>query len=491
MDFSLAVIIVAGLGADYLFRKLKLPGILGMLLVGILTGPQVFHLLKPPMLEVSADFRKLALIVILLRAGFELRREAVNRGARPALLMATIPVLFETAGVILAAHAWLHLEWLPAAILGIILAAVSPAMVVPAMIDFIERGKGKKKNIPTMVLASASINNVLVIVIFTILAGFYGGRQINLAWQLAGIPVSIILGILLGLVPGFLLHQLFLKFDLSSTQRTLLILGVALILNQAEDLLKNIVPIASLLGVMAIGFIILEKEEAVARIISQNLKRIWVFAEMLLFVLIGAQVNIKVTLDAGLVGLAVIAGGLLCRSLGTYLAVSGAGLKVREKAFCVVSNLPKATVQAAVGAIPLELGVPGGALILAVSVLAIIVTTPLGAVAIEQVGERVLDEDDQEVYRFKHLRERLHLPHVGQWVRSKKYGTAWKIIEEKEVWVEDVAVGAARGPSIPGINLRFWHPRKDELIGAGKTMQQTYVNNGGAFYQHWEVIPDK
>lgn len=205
MDFSLAVIIVAGLGADYLFRKLKLPGILGMLLVGTLAGPQVFHLLKPPMLAVSADFRKLALIVILLRAGFELRREAVNQGARPALLMATIPVLFETAGVILAAHAWLHLEWLPAAILGIILAAVSPAMVVPAMIDFIERGKGKKKNIPTMVLASASINNVLVIVIFTILVGFYGGRQINLAWQLAGIPVSIILGILLGLVPGFLL----------------------------------------------------------------------------------------------------------------------------------------------------------------------------------------------------------------------------------------------------------------------------------------------
>lgn len=490
MDFSLAVIIVAGLCADYIFRKLKLPGILGMLIVGVLAGPQVFHLLKPPMLAVSTDFRKLALIVILLRAGFELRRDAVNRGARPAVLMATVPVLFESAGVIVLAHEWFHMGWLPAGILGIILAGVSPAMVVPAMIDFIERGKGEKKGVPTIVLAAASINNVFVIVIFTILMGMYGGQHINLAWQVAGIPISIVLGILLGIIPGYILYKIFLKFEISPTQRTLLILGVALILNQTEDILRNIIPIASLLGVMAIGFVILEKEEAIAHVISQNLKKIWVFAEMLLFVLIGAQVNIKVTLDAGLVGLGIIVAGLLCRSLGTYLAVLGAGLNRKEKLFCVVANLPKATIQAAIGAIPLEMGVPGGSIILAVSVLSIIVTTPLGAIAIEQVGEKVLENDDLATYRFKTLRENLQLPRAGERVRSKKYGTTWKIIEEKEVWVEDVEVGEARGPSVPGINLRFWQSRKDGLIGVGKTMSQTYVNGGGAFYKHWEVIPD-
>ncbi len=488
MAISLAFIIILGLCADYLFRRMKLPGLVGMLLVGILSGPHVLGLIGPEMMAVSADFRKLALIVILLRAGFELHRETLHRTARPAIMMSSVPALFEIAGVVLLAPFFLQLTTLEAAILGSILGAVSPAVVVPMMIDLMERGKGTKKGIPTLVLAASAIDDVFVIVIFAILLGIEKGQQVNWLWQLGSIPVSIVLGIVAGLMPGYLLYKLFTKLDFVSPRRTIIVMGVAILLTWFEDLVHKYLPLASLLGVMAMGFIILEKQESLAHIIAQKLKRIWVFAELLLFVLVGAQVNLQVAWDAGLAGLALIFLALIFRSVGTYLSVLGAGLDWREKLFCVIAYIPKATVQAAIGAIPLEAGVPGGEVILAVAVLSILATAPLGAIGIALWGDRALEKEVYSVHRFKTLRDNLKLPQVGQRVRHKVSGTVWKVIEEKEIWVEQAPPEGDQIKLVPSIYLRFWKPRPGQPLGKGKTLSHCYTPGDFSFYHHWEIM---
>jgi NhaP-type Na+/H+ or K+/H+ antiporter len=488
MAVSLAIIVILGLGADYLFRRLKLPGLVGMLLVGMLVGPHVLGLLRPEMMAVSADFRKIALIVILLRAGFELRRDTLNRTARPAIMMSSVPALFEIAAIVVVAPFFLHLTYLEAAILGSILGAVSPAVVVPLMIEFMERGMGAKKGIPTLALAASAIDDVFVIVIFTILLALEKGQQVNVLWQLGSIPVAIVLGILVGIIPGYLLYRLFGKFDVASPRRSIIVLGVAIVLTWVEDLAHRFIPIASLLGVMAMGFVILEKQESLAHLISQKLKRIWVVAELLLFVLVGAQVNLQVAWHAGLAGLAVISIGLVFRSIGTYLSVLGAGLDFREKMFCVVSYIPKATVQAAIGAIPLEAGVPGGEVILAVAVLSILVTAPLGAIGISLMGERILEKEEVNVYRFKVLREALKLPRVGERVRHKRHGTVWKVIEEKELWLRQPGEAGVAAELVPALALRFWKVRDDQSRGQGKTMRHRYIPGDHSFDLYWEIL---
>jgi len=238
---------------------------------------------------------------------------------------------------------------------------------------------------------------------------------------------------------------------------------------------------------MAMGFVILEKQESLAHLISQKLKRIWVVAELLLFVLVGAQVNLQVAWHAGLAGLAVICIGLVFRSVGTYLSVLGAGLNCREKIFCVVSYIPKATVQAAIGAIPLEAGVPGGEVILAVAVLSILATAPLGAIGISLMGERVLEKDEVNVYRFKVLRDALKLPRVGEQVRHKKSGRVWKVIEERELWVRTPGEAGAAVEMVPALALRFWKVN-DETRGQGKTMRHRYTPGDHSFELYWEIM---
>ena len=491
MAISLAFIIVLGLGADYLFRKLKLPGLVGMLLVGMVAGPHVLGLLQPEMMAVSADFRKIALIVILLRAGFELRKDTLHRTARPAILMSSVPALFEIAGIILVAPFFLDLTPLEAAILGSILGAVSPAVVVPLMIQFMERNLGAKKGLPTLVLAASAIDDVFVIVIFTILLAMETGQQVNFAWQISSIPVSIVLGIILGLIPGYLLYKLFTNVEFASPRRTIIVVGVAIVLTWIEHVAEKYrLPMASLLGIMAMGFIILEKQESLAHQISQKLKRVWVFAELLLFVLVGAQVNLEVAWNSGLAGLAVIGIGLVWRSVGTYLSVLGAGLDWREKLFCIISYIPKSTVQAAIGAIPMEAGVPGGEVILAVAVLSILVTAPIGAIGITLYGERVLEKDYLSVMRFKTLREQLALPRVGQRVRHKITGTIWKVIEEREVWVEAPDQAPDAPPLVPAIHLRYWRPRPNQDFGKGKTMFYAYTLEDRSFADNWEILEE-
>ena len=490
MAVSLALIVVLGLAADIVFRRFKLPGLVGMLIVGVLVGPYVIGLMRPEMMAVSADFRKIALIVILLRAGFELRRDTLHRVGRTALIMSALPAIFEIGAVMAVAPYFLKLSLLEATILGSILAAVSPAVVVPLMIDFMERGKGAKKGIPTMVLAASSVDDVFVIVLFTIFLGMYGGHKVNIAWQLAGIPISVVLGILVGLIPGYLLYKLFLKYDWQPPRRTLIIMGTSICLMWLEEIAHGVVPIASLLGVMAIGFIILEKEEAIAHIISQKLKKLWVFAELLLFVLVGAQVNVSVAWKAGAAGLAVIFIGLVARSIGTYISVLGTDYTWKERLFCVVAYVPKATVQAAIGAVPLEAGVAGGEVILAVAVLSILVTAPLGAIGIMLLGEPILEEQKLTAYRFKTLREKLQLPRVGEKVRNKKYGTVWKIIEEKEVWLEVAEAEELEGGPSPAIYLRFWKPESASGPGKGKTVEHRYSFMDSSFHATWEIVFD-
>jgi NhaP-type Na+/H+ or K+/H+ antiporter len=491
--FSIALIILLGLAADYLFRQLRLPGLVGMLLVGVLAGPYALDLLSPEMSAVSGDFRKLALIVILLRAGFELRRDTLNRVGRAALIMSAVPAIFEILGVMWVAPRLLGITTLDAALLGTVLSAVSPAVVVPLMIDFMDRGRGTAKGIPTLVLSASSVDDVFVIVLFTIVLGMHGGGDINPWTRLAQVPVSIVLGIASGLIPGFLLLKLFQKYDWRPPKRTIMVLGTAILLTWIEHLTEKWVPVASLLGVMAIGFVILEKSEAIAHIISRKLKKLWVFAELLLFVLVGAQVNVHVAWQAGLAGTAVIFAGLAFRSVGTYLSLLGTTLTRAERLFCVVAYLPKATVQAAIGAVPLAAGISSGEVILAVAVLSIILTAPLGAAGIALVGEKVLDRSERSGYRFKELREQMELPRVGERVRSKRFGTVWKVIEEKEIWLNPRSpetFSITPEAAVPAVYLRFWKQDSSRGPGSGKTLAYRYSRIDPSFRDHWEILYD-
>jgi len=394
LTVSLALVVLLSLLVNHYMKKINLPGLVGMLIIGILAGPYVFNILQPEVLKVSADLRMIALIVILSRAGLELKRDTLNRIGRPALLLSFVPALFEGTAITLLGPYFLHITYLESAILGAILSAVSPAVVVPLMIHFIDKKKGTKKGIPTLLLAGSSIDDVFVIVIFSILIGLYFGTHTNILLKLLEIPESIVLGIATGALIGIVLFKIFEKYNLRATKMTIVLISVAILFTWLEDVLKGKVAISALLGVMTIGFVILEKTEKRAHDISKKLSKIWILAEILLFVLVGAQVNIKIALNAGLAGIALIFLALIARSVGTYISLIGTDLNFRERIFCVISYIPKATVQAAIGAVPLEMGVQNGGVILAVAVLSILVTAPLGAIGILFSGEKWLEKEE-------------------------------------------------------------------------------------------------
>lgn len=397
MAFSIAEMILLGLLMDWVFRKLRMPGLLGMLLLGVLFGPYVFDLMEPGFLEASADLRMIALVIILLRAGFELSREALNKVGVQALLLSFVPGIMEGSTIALLGPSFLRLTHLESAMLGFIIAAVSPAVVVPMMISFIKRRMGAKKGIPTMVMAAAALDDVVAIVIFSVLLGFYTGGSGNVLLKAAGIPVSILTGIGTGLLIGWLLLKLFDRFNPRATKRTMIVIGISIILVQVQQMLEGLVPFAALLAVMATGFIILEKREHMAHEISSKLGKLWVFASIMLFTLVGAQVDVSLAWDTGLAGLGLVACGLVARSAGVLLSLAKSPLTLPERLFTVVSYWPKATVQAAMGAVPLMAMTAGGMptdpgnVILAVAVMSIVFTAPLGALAIKLVGERVLE----------------------------------------------------------------------------------------------------
>jgi len=393
MAVSIALVVLLGLLSDYLLSRFRMPGLLGMLVIGILCGPYVFNLMEPELLKVSADWRMVALVVILLRAGLKIRRQTIKKVGRRALLLSFLPSTLEGLAITFLAPHLFPVSRTEAAILGFIIAAVSPAVVVPSMIKFIEEKRGTGKGIPTMILASSSLDNAYVIVVFTAVLGMYSGATSGSMAQLLEIPESMAFGIMLGGATGFVLYHIFEQYRLRATKMTLVVMATSILLIWLQEAVKTRVSMSALLAIMTVGFIILEKSEARAHKISQKLSKVWIFAEILLFVLVGAQVNLTVAWDAGVAGALLILAGLVARSIGTFLSVMGGDMNMRERLFCIIAYIPKATVQAAIGAVPLEAGVRGGEVILAVAVLSILITAPIGAVGITLTGGRWLEKE--------------------------------------------------------------------------------------------------
>ena len=392
MLLSLSLIIMLGFALKGIFQKLQLTGLLGMLLSGIVLGPYVLDLISPNLLTISTDLREIALIVILVRAGLSLDLKDLKKVGRPALLMCFVPATFEIIGVVLLAPLLLGISYLEAAILGTILGAVSPAVVVPKMIHLIESGYGRKHSIPQLVMAGASADDIYNIVLFTSFMGIYAGQGFSPAAMLE-IPVSILTGVVVGIVAGLVLVRIFRLLHIRDTIKVLVILGVSFLMVGLQDPVSQWVPFSGLLAVMTLGGMILKSYELLARRISGKFSKIWIAAELVLFVLVGAEVDVRYAAGAGLAVVALILGGLFFRAIGTWISVSGAGLSGKEKLFSVIAYLPKATVQAAIGALPLAAGVAAGNMILTAAVVAILIAAPLGAIGIEKTYQRLLERN--------------------------------------------------------------------------------------------------
>lgn len=395
MFLSLAVILLGGLGAGALFKRLRLPSIIGMLLVGVLAGPCALNLLDESVLAISADLRKIALVIILLKAGLSLNLADLKRVGRPAVLMSCVPAACEIAGYVLAAPLFLGVSRVEAAVMGAVLAAVSPAVVVPRMVRLMEEGCGTDKSIPQLVLAGASCDDIFVIVLFTSFLGMAQGEGIK-ASDLLDIPVSIALGVLAGALFGVLLAALFKAAYsrgrcIRNSAKLVIILGAAFLLISAEELLAPYVALSGLLAVVSMACVIkLRCPECVTQRLSQKSGKLWIAAEAVLFVLVGAAVDVRYMAGAGLSAAALILTALLFRSAGVLLCLIKTPLTARERLFCVIAYLPKATVQAAIGSVPLAAGLACGNIVLTVAVLGIVITAPLGAFLIDFTYKRLL-----------------------------------------------------------------------------------------------------
>ncbi|MDA3810397.1 MAG: cation:proton antiporter [Spirochaetaceae bacterium] len=391
LNLLLVIILIGGWFSGKFFTKIGLPSVLGMTIWGI--GISFFYKSSFPdvIWEISPFFKSLALIVILLRAGLGINRVTLKKVGLPAILLSFIPCLFEGFTLLFLFHFIIGFDYAVAGVCAFLISAVSLAVVVPSMLDFKERGFGLTNDIPTMVLTGASLDNVFAITIFTIFLSIAGGNNVSIFKSLLQIPLSIIGGILAGIILGFLLVAYFNRNQdrIRATEKTLLLLGTALLLVKVGDWIQ----VTALLGVMTTGFILLEKSEKAAHELAYNLNKAWVFAEILLFVLIGMSVDVSVALSGGLKGILIISLGLIARSIGVLLSLSFAPITWKERLFCVFSYLPKATVQAAMGSVPLAMGIAGGEQILAYAVLAIIFTAPLGLLLIRYFGPKLLSLD--------------------------------------------------------------------------------------------------
>ena len=389
MLLTIALILLLGMFMGGICKKIKLPSLLGMLLTGIMLGPYVLDLLDENILGISSELRKMALVIILTRAGLGLDLSGLKKIGRPAILMCFIPASFEVIGVILLSHQFMGETVLEAAIMGAVLAAVSPAVVVPRMVKLMEEGYGTKEGIPQLILAGASVDDVYVIVLFSTFISMMQGDKASVI-HFVNIPISIILGIVLGLLIGSILAYYFKKVHIRDTTKVLIILSISFLLVVMEDVLVTSITFSSLIAIMFIGIGLQKKREVVARRLSVKYEKLWVAAEVFLFVLVGATVNIAYLSKVGGSALIVIIGALLFRMLGVFVCLFGTNLSKKERIFVMLAYTPKATVQAAIGGIPLSLGFACGDRILTVAVLAIVLTAPLGAFAIDLFYKKLL-----------------------------------------------------------------------------------------------------
>ena len=380
---SIALILLLGLFMGWIFSKLKLPSLLGMIIVGIILSPHALNLIDESILGISADLRQIALVIILTRAGLSLDITDLKKVGRTAVLMCVVPACIEMLGTIIFAPLLLNVTVLEAAIMGSVIAAVSPAVVVPRMIKLIEEGYGVKKSIPQLILAGASVDDVFVIVIFTALTTLAEAGTMSMT-SFAGIPVSIGLGILLGGAVGFALTLFFKRFHMRDSVKLLIMISISFLFLELQIRLEGILPISGLLAIMSMGIIIKQKYDILAQRLSVKYNKLWIAAEIFLFVLVGATVDLKYAVSAGIGAVCLIVIALIFRMMGVGVSLIKTDLSRKERLFCMLAYTPKATVQAAIGAIPLSMGLPCGNIVLTVAVLAILITAPFGAICVDK-----------------------------------------------------------------------------------------------------------
>lgn len=396
---SLAFIFLAGLLMAAVCKRLKLPGMIGMLITGIVLGPYVLDLLDPSILSVSSDLRQMALIIILLKAGLSLDLSDLKKVGRPAIMMSCVPASCEILAFFLLAPSLLGVTRIEAAVMGAVLAAVSPAVVVPRMVRLMDEKYGTKKSIPQLILAGASCDDIFVIVLFSTFSGMAQGGHANVM-GFVNIPVSIVLGIALGAAAGFVLSVFFEtsyahRHCVRNSVKVIIVLGVSFLLMAVETWLKGIVSVSGLLAVVSMACVIRIRcvPQVTARL-SEKFGKLWLAAEVILFVLVGAAVDIRYTLEAGIAAVAMIFTALIFRGIGVSLCLVKTSLSFKERLFCIIAYLPKATVQAAIGSVPLAMGLPCGKIVLSVAVLAILITAPLGAIGIDSTYKKLLTHDE-------------------------------------------------------------------------------------------------
>lgn len=389
MLISIAYIILFGLVGSLIFKKLNLPPLIGMLIAGILIGPNFLNLLDTSLLEISSSIRKVALIIILTRAGLGLDLDSLKRNGRPALLLSFIPATFELIAITIFAPMFFNITYLEAAILGTVLAAVSPAVIVPRMLKLKEQGY---KDIPEMILAGASIDDIYVIVLFTTFTGLALGNDVSILAYI-NIPISIILGIIVGIISALILNQLFKHLELVSVMKVFVVLAFSFILVSIEDGLNTLITFSSLISIMTIGITLSKINRELTKELSNIYAKLWIIGEIFLFVLVGAIVNLKYAYNIGILALLIIIIGLLFRMCGTFTCLLKTKFNHKERLFCMMAYLPKATVQASIGPLALAMGLSSGELVLSFAVLSIIFTAPLGAILIDKTYQKLLTKD--------------------------------------------------------------------------------------------------
>lgn len=389
MLFSLSLILIIGFSVSGILNRLHIPGLLGMIATGILLGPFALNQISPEILNISADLREIALIVILTRAGLSIDINDLKKIGRPAILMCFIPATFEIVGITLLAPPLLGISTIEAVILGTVVAAVSPAVIVPRMLHLMESGYGKNKRIPQLIMAGASVDDIYVIVLFTSFLAMYQGEGFS-ASTILSVPAAIMSGVMVGIIAGLILVKVFKRFHMRDTVKVLILLSTSFLFVSLEAFLESFVPMSGLIAVMALGGTILKYYEVLAKRLMGKFSKIWVGAEIMLFVLVGAAVDISYLSDAGLNAVLLILLALIFRVLGVGVSLIKTDLNKKERLFCALAYLPKATVQAAIGAIPLTAGVAAGNTILTVAVMAILITAPLGAIGIDRTYKKVL-----------------------------------------------------------------------------------------------------
>ena len=389
---SIALILLLGLLSAWLFTKMKLPSLLGMIIVGILISPYCFDLIDESILQIFSDIRQIALVIILTRAGLSLNIDDLKKVGRPAILMCFVPACIEMVAVLVLAPLLFKTTLLESAIIGSVMAAVSPAVVVPRMIRLIEEGFGTKESVPQLILAGASVDDVFVIVVFTSLMALATTGDTSIV-NFIQIPTSILLGVLLGAILGVLLVLFFKRFEVKDIVKVLIILSISFMLLEIQNQLEDVVAISGLLAIMSMGIIIKRKNNDLATRLSMIYNKLWLGSEIFLFVLVGVAVNLKYALNAGLSVIILVILALIFRMLGVFISLLGANLNHKEKLFCMMAYTPKATVQAAIGTIPMMMGLECGELVLTIAVISILVSAPFGAICVDNTYKKLLRYD--------------------------------------------------------------------------------------------------